>query len=165
MPSIHHAVLIGASAEKVYQAITHQDKLSEWWTPNTKAEAKFNSIAHFPFGTEYYKEMLITELSPFDIIRWSCIKGADEWIGTDIMFKLISGSRDSFLQSYPEILGQVEQLDGNKGTLLIFHHNNWKSETLMFAECNYTWGQFLRSLKLLCETGKGKPWPYQHRIK
>ena len=35
--------------------------------------------------------------------------------------------------------------------------------TNMYAECNYTWGQFLRSLKLLCETGKGRPYPYQHR--
>jgi hypothetical protein len=61
--------------------------------------------------------------------------------------------------------GQLQQQrDINKGTLLIFHHDDWKAYTPMFAECSYTWGQFLRSLKLLCETGKGRPWPKQHLI-
>jgi hypothetical protein len=62
----------------------------------------------------------------------------------------------------PEISGQIEQQINEESTLLIFHHDDWKDYTPMFAECNYTWGQFLRSLKLLCETGKGTPFPNQH---
>lgn len=42
-------------------------------------------------------------------------------------------------------------------TWLVFHHDDWKDYTPMFAECSYTWGQFLRSLNLFCETGKGRP--------
>ncbi|HCN49425.1 MAG TPA: SRPBCC domain-containing protein [Chryseobacterium sp.] len=163
MPDITHALLIGASAEKIYEMLTTQEGLSEWWTPNTKANTVLNSIAYFPFGPGYFKEMLITELKPFELIRWTCMKGADEWVGTEIVFRLIPGDKEFFLKEYPAMQGQVEQLQSYEGILLIFSHHHWKSQTLMLAECNYTWGQFLRSLKLLCETGRGKPWPNQHR--
>lgn len=163
MPDITHALLIGSSAERIYGAVTTQNGLSAWWTPHTKAKAVLNSVAHFPFGPGYYKEMLITELQPFELVRWTCIQGADEWIGTEIVFSIISGDKELLSGKYPEIQGQAEQLQNNEATLLVFRHNGWKSQTLMFAECNYTWGQFLRSLKLLCETGRGKPWPDQHR--
>jgi uncharacterized protein YndB with AHSA1/START domain len=162
MPNIHQALLIGASVEKVYSAITNQEGLSGWWTPNTVAKAELNSIARFPFGNGYFKEMKITELKPLELVKWNCIKGTGEWVGTNISFKLIPGDKGTLLKSHPEMLGQIEQLRNDKGTLLIFHHDDWKEDTLMFAECSYTWGQFLRSLKLLCETGKGLPWPNQH---
>jgi len=50
MPNIHHAVLIAAPAEKIYNAITSRDGLSAWWTPNTVAKPQVDSVAHFPFG-------------------------------------------------------------------------------------------------------------------
>lgn len=160
MPNIHHQLLIGAPVEKVYHAITSQEGLSAWWTPDAKAKAEVDSIARFPFGPEYFKEMKITELKPFELVKWNCIAGAEEWIGTDLSFKLEPGDQDS----HPEMKGQVEQQKNSENsTLLIFHHDHWKEYTPMFAECSYTWGQFLRSLKLLCETGKGRPWPYQHQ--
>ena len=162
MPNINHAVLIGATVEKVYDAITTQEGLSAWWTPDTKAKTQIKTIAHFPFGHHYFKEMIIEELKPFTLVRWSCTKGADQWVGTNISFKLIPGDKKTLLKSYPEILGQVEQQKNDNGTLLIFHHDDWKEYTLMFAECSYTWGQFLKSLKLFCETGTGSPWPHQH---
>ena len=165
MPNIHHELLIGASAEKIYGAITSQQGLSAWWTPGTNAKPELDSVARFPFGPEYFKEMKITELKPSAQVKWVCIAGADEWIGTTIGFELQSGDKENLSNSHPEIKGQVQQQrKGDKGTLLIFHHDDWKGYTPMFAECNYTWGQFLRSLKLLCETGTGRPWPNQHRI-
>ena len=162
MPNIHHNLLIGASAEKIYNAITSQEGLSAWWTPNTTAKAEINSVARFPFGNDYHKEMKITELSPFEMVKWNCIKGDDEWVGTNISFTIVSSNKKKLLSTNPEILGQIEQQNVDEATMLIFHHDNWKGYTAMFAECSYTWGQFLRSLKLLCETGKGNPFPNQH---
>ncbi len=163
MPNIHHALLIGAPAEKVYSAITSQEGLSGWWTPDTKAKAELNTVARFPFGPDYFKEMKITELKPFELVKWNCIKGADEWIGTTISFWLLPGDKKTLLNSHSEMKGQIEQQRNDEETLLIFHHDDWKEYTPMFAECSYTWAQFLRSLKLWCETGKGRPWPNQHR--
>lgn len=165
MPNIHHELLIGAPAEKIYSALTTREGLSAWWTPGTNATPELDSIARFPFGPDYFKEMKIIELKPFTRLTWNCIAGTGEWIGTTLSFQLHSGDKRTTLVSHPEIAGQVEQQQRfDKGTVLIFHHDNWKEYTPMFAECNYTWGQFLRSLKLLCETGKGRPWPNQHSI-
>jgi len=164
MPNIHHELLIGVPAEKIYRAITSQEGLSGWWTPGTSAKPELDSVAHFPFGPEYFKEMKIKELKPSTRVKWICTTGADEWIGTTLSFELQFGDKEHLLNFHPEIEGQIQQQNkGDKGTLLIFHHDGWKEYTPMFAECNYTWGQFLRSLKLLCETGKGRPWPDQHR--
>jgi len=163
MPDIRHELLIGAPAEVVYRAITTQEGLSAWWTPQTIAKPEIDSILRFYFGTEYYKEMKVTALKPLELVQWNCVEGFHEWVGTTISFRLHRGDKTFLLKSHPEAAGQIEQQENyDEGVLLKFEHNNWIDYTPMYAECNYTWGQFLRSLKLLCETGKGKPWPYQH---
>jgi uncharacterized protein YndB with AHSA1/START domain len=164
MPDIHQSLLIGAAIEEVYTAVTDQGKLSAWWTPNTRATATVNSVARFPFGNSYFKEMKITALRPFELVKWHCIQGTDEWIDTDLSFQLMVADKRTLANSHPEMGGQAEQQQDDAFTVLIFQHNNWKAYTPMFAECSFTWGRFLRSLKLLCETGQGKPWPQQHSI-
>lgn len=163
MPHIRQNLIIGASSEIIYNAITSQEGLSVWWTPGSIAKAEPNSIAHFPFGDDYFKEMRITALSTNELVKWECIKGGHEWIGTTISFSLISNDKQNLLNTHPPMRGQLEQLNKEQGTILIFQHDDWKEYSQMFAECSYTWGQFLRSLKLLCETGIGRPWPDQHR--
>jgi uncharacterized protein YndB with AHSA1/START domain len=162
MPNIRHNLLIAASAEKIYNVLTSQEGLSAWWTPETTVREEVNSIARFPFGNGYYKEMKITEQIPSKQVQWHCIKGDDEWVGTNISFTIVSSNKKELLDTNPEILGQLEQQSHEEVTMLIFHHDDWKDYTPMFAECSYTWGQFLRSLKLLCETGTGNPFPNQH---
>lgn len=165
MPNIRHELIIGAPAEQVYGAIISQEGLSAWWTPGSTARPESDSIARFHFGPAYFKEMKIEELRPSEYIKWICLRGADEWVGTTITFKLEAGDKRTLLQSRPETADQLQQQNGDGNvTLLILQHDDWKGYTPMFAECTYTWGQFLRSLKLLCETGKGTPWPDQHRI-
>ncbi len=164
MPHIRHTLLIAAPAEKVYQVITSQEGLAAWWTPEVIASPEKDSIARFNFGPDYYKEMKITGLQPTQLVAWLCIAGAAEWIGTDIRFELTAVNKTTLQNLYPEMSGQAEQQPANTLTLLHFHHDNWKEYTPMFAECNYTWGRFLWSLKLYCETGKGLPWPQQHQV-
>jgi uncharacterized protein YndB with AHSA1/START domain len=164
MPNIRHEILIGASAEEVYHAVSSQESLSAWWTPGTKIKAEVNSIAYFGFGPEYVKQMKITELVAFEKVKWFCIAGAEEWIGTTITFELHPGNKESLLNTHPELRDQLHQEKSDKGTLLVFCHDDWRRYTSMFAECNYTWARFLWSLKLFCETGKGLPWPNQHRV-
>jgi uncharacterized protein YndB with AHSA1/START domain len=163
MPDILHQLIIGASAEVVYNAITTAEGLAAWWTPLTTARPEVNSVSRFAFGTAYFKEMRITALQPAELVSWECMTGFSEWVGTNISFRIHAGDRSSLLNAHPETAGQIEQLDQQSGVLLVFGHHNWRNHTPMFAECNYTWGLFLRSLKLFCETGKGRPWPDQHR--
>jgi len=164
MANIHHQLVIGATAEKVYNAITTQEGLAGWWTPEATAKPAIDSVARFPFGPDYAKEMKIVELKPSALVKWNCIKGVDEWVGTNLSFQLHPGDKNTLSRSFPEVGGQIAQSKFETGTLLLFHHDDWKAYTTMYGECNYTWGQFMRSLKLYCETGKGRPWPNQHSV-
>ena len=138
--------------------------MAGWWTPEATAKATVNSVARFPFGPDYTKEMKIVELKPSSFVQWNCIKGVDEWVGTNLSFQLHPGDKNTLSRSFPEVGGQIAQSKFETGTLLLFHHDDWKAYTTMYGECNYTWGQFMRSLKLYCETSKGRPWPNQHSV-
>jgi uncharacterized protein YndB with AHSA1/START domain len=120
MPNIRHNLLIGASAEKIYNAITSEEGLSAWWTPNTKVKLEVNSVARFPFGTDYYKEMKITKLKPDELVEWNCITGDAEWVGTNISFTLLSGNKKNLLNTNPEVSGQIFALVG-----LPFKRKTW----------------------------------------
>ena len=164
MAQIQQELFIAASAEKVYDALTSQTGLASWWTPKAVAIPKTGSVSRFPFGDDYFKEMRIDEIIFPQLVRWTCIAGAEEWVGTSISFNLEPGTKEQLLTAHPEISDQLQQSSAGVGTLLKFQHIGWEGFTPMLSECSYTWGQFLRSLKLYCETGKGTPWPLQHRI-
>ena len=165
MPNIRHEVLIGASADVVFDALSTQKGLSGWWTPDVDAKPEAGSTARFAFGPNYFKEMRIVELSAPHRVEWECLAGASEWIGTSISFDLRSGEIRSILNSSPEVADQVHQDESSSEcTLLKMAHDGWRDHTPMFAECSYTWAQFLRSLRLLCETGNGRPFPHQHSL-
>jgi hypothetical protein len=100
MPNIHHELLIGAPAEKIYNAITSEEGLSARWTPGTHAKPELNSIARSPFGPEYFKEMKILQLNPSGQIKWLCISGVGEWIGTTLSFKLHPGDKRTLLNAH-----------------------------------------------------------------
>ena len=136
MAGIKHYLLIKASPEKVYTALTTTEGLKGWWTSEAKAEEFVGGIAEFIFGEQYHNKMKITNLLNSTKVEWKCLEGDKEWIGTTFLFDL-------------------EEKDGS--TILRFSHNNWKEETDFFASCNYHWGYYMSSLAKYCETGKGTP--------
>lgn len=136
--SICHRLLIAAPVETVFNALTTQEGLAAWWTPDTIAKPDTGSTLRFAFGPDYFKEMKVEELKPYSKVKWLCIKAAEEWIGTTLTFEL-----------EPH----------RKGSVLYFHHDGWKDYTPEFASCSFDWALFFRSLKLLCEQGKGIPYP------
>lgn len=164
MSSIRQAVLIAAPEHKVFDALTHSEGLAAWWSPGAEAVPELGSTARFRFGPSYLKTMVVAALEPDALVQWRCTGGADEWIGTTISIALESGSPDALRAAHVEIGGQLEPLADVKTVALVrFAHEGWRAETLGFSECSYTWGRFLHSLKRYCETGRGTPWPEQHR--
>src|ERR1700735_499700 len=119
MPNIHQAVLVSAPIEAVYRAISTQEGLSGWWTPDVKASAEVNTIARFRFGPDYFKDMKIVELESNASVRWVCMQGADEWIGTTLSFNLEAGDTGTLSSVHPELKDQVQQASKGGQTLLI----------------------------------------------
>jgi hypothetical protein len=82
--------------------------------------------------------MKVVELIPGRRVAWRCMDGAKEWIGTELTFDL-----------KPE-----------KGaTVLLFAQRGWKEPVEFMHYCSTKWATYLLSLKLLCETGSGTPFP------
>lgn len=137
MANILHQLTIEVSPERVYEAITHQDGLANWWTRDTVAEAKTGAIAEFGFkNREVVFKMRIDLLDPNKKVMWQCLGGSPEWEDTRLSFALA---------------------ENPNGTAVRFSHRGWKSTEGIFPVCNYDWGRYLSSLKSYLETGKGAP--------
>lgn len=136
MNHIKHLLIINAPVETIYQNISTQEGLQNWWTKETIAKAEVGFKNDFKFGGDYHKVMRINELSPNKSVSWICEGGDKEWLGTELTFS-------------------IETING-KNTLR-FAHKNWREATDFFESCNYHWGYYMHSLKLLCETGQGTP--------
>jgi uncharacterized protein YndB with AHSA1/START domain len=135
MTTIRHNVAIKATPGKIFQAITTQEGLANWWAKQTTAKPEAGFVNIFTFG-KIRNEMKITRLTPDKTVEWECINSIEEWVGTNISFDL-------------------EEKDGR--TILRFAHSGWRAVTDTFADCNYNWALFMKSLKSLCETGTGTP--------
>jgi len=136
MANIRHNLIIKASIEQVYDAITSEEGLKGWWTEGATAKPVEGYVNHFRFGEEYFNRMEIIKLTAPTTITWKCVDGEKEWIDTELSFELSKRDED---------------------ILLKFSHLNWAEESDFYGLCNHHWGRYLDSLKLLCETGLGKP--------
>jgi len=95
MPDILHRVGISAPAENVFRALSEEKGLAGWWTVNVRAEPKVGSVAQFRFDEHGFNDMKIVELVPNRLVRWKCVDGADEWIGTEVSFDLNEKTKGS----------------------------------------------------------------------
>jgi uncharacterized protein YndB with AHSA1/START domain len=148
MIDIIHRIGIKSTAGKVYNALLTIKGLSHWWTEEVEGDEKIGGKIEFRFRSETgdIKGKMITEvkaLDPEKEVRWKCVDGPDEWIGTDITFELSQ---------------QGEQV------IIIFGHRNWREAIEFTAHCSMKWAVFLLSLRDYVENGKGKPSPHDLKI-
>lgn len=131
------ALKIGTSCapDTVLKALNTIDGLSQWWTSQTEGSTGVGDNITFRFG-EARVEMKVLSSSP-DMIVWECVAGPEEWVGTQVEFKLVSE---------PE-------------TTLFFRHKGWASESPFLHHCSMKWAVFLLSLKQALEEGTGRPFP------
>ncbi|MFI5390842.1 MAG: SRPBCC domain-containing protein [Bacteriovoracales bacterium] len=142
MPNILHRVGIHISPEKVYKAISSPDGLSNWWLTGTIGENRVGGILHFsPKGGSF--KMKITDLKPRKRVKWKCVEGPKEWVGTEICYDL----------KYKD-----------KQTFVLFTHAKWKKESEFMHHCSTKWATFLLSLKYLLERDEGRPHPFDVKI-
>ena len=138
MPDILHRVGIQAPAEKVYWALTAEEGLAGWWTRNVKAPPGVGAVIQFSFDDKGFNDMKVLELIPGKRVRWQCVDGAKEWIGTELIFEL-------------------REEDGM--IVLLFAQRGWKEQVEVMHYCSTKWATYLLGIKSLCENGKGTPYP------
>jgi len=140
MPDIRHRVVMSAPLDRVYSAIATKEGLSNWWTRDgVRGQSAEGSTIEFYFGQpEPGAVMEVIRLDPDGQVSWSCVAGADEWVGTKLSFALTPKEEE---------------------TVLLFTHADWRDPSDFMAHCSARWAYFLLSLKSLVETGKGTPSP------
>jgi hypothetical protein len=145
MPDIRHRVAMSAPLERVYDAVATTEGISEWWTRDgVRGESSVGSRLQFFFGQpEPAAVMEVTRLDADGHVTWSCVEGADEWVGTTISFDLTHK---------------------NDETVVMFAHADWREPVEFMAHCSARWAYFLLSLKSYVETGKGTPFPEDLRF-
>jgi uncharacterized protein YndB with AHSA1/START domain len=138
MADILHRVGIKKTASHVFEALSEESGLGGWWTKYVKASPHVGAILEFRFGDKGFNAMQVVELSPGERVKWHCVDGAKEWISTELTFEL-------------------QEKQGL--TIVLFSQRGWKEQVEFMHYCSTKWATYLLSLKLLCETGKGTPYP------
>ncbi len=138
MPDILHRVGVKATPKKVFEALSTIDGLSHWWIVDTKGNAKQGKVIDFGFS-----DMRVVESKPNKLVKWRCVKGPKEWVGTDLTFQLMA-KKDR--------------------TIVLFTHANWKKPDEFMRHCSTKWATFLLSLRDWLEREEGRPSPYDIKI-
>ncbi len=138
MVEILHRIGVVAPLDEVYQAVATPEGLAEWWTTDTIGKSEVGGELAFRFGEVGGFDMEILELDPSGHIRWQVVAGPDEWIGTEIVWRLDQR---------------------NEYTIVLFSHEGWQEPGEFMHHCSTKWATFLMSLKELVETGRGRPAP------
>src|SRR5262245_46112775 len=148
MVDIIHRVGIKAPIAKVYAALATIEGVAGWWTKETTGVSKPGGNIEFNFSTPSGERiggfsMQVAAPHPNKEVHWRCTSGPEEWIGTDVTFKLSQ--------------------DGDYA-IVRFGHRNWREAGEFTEHCSTKWATFMLSLKDLVETGQGKPAPNDVKI-
>lgn len=138
MCQIVHRIGIASDPGEVFNALTTDKGLSQWWTKDTSGAGGTGSVIAFKFGGSG-PDFEVMELQTNSLVRWRHSGTMPEpWIGTEVCFQLTA--------------------DGNQ-TYVRFSHSGWEKTTDFMAHCSTKWAVFLLSLKAAVETGEGNPYP------
>jgi uncharacterized protein YndB with AHSA1/START domain len=142
MPDILHRVGVQGSAQQVYRALSTLDGLSHWWIVGTSGDTKVGGTIHFkPEGGGF--DMKVLESTADKMVKWKCVGGPDEWVGTELTFR-------------------VEPKEDQ--TVVLFTHAGWREPVEFMHHCSTKWAVFLLSLKGWIERAEGRPHPYDVKI-
>ncbi|MDD2686751.1 MAG: SRPBCC domain-containing protein [Gallionella sp.] len=146
MNSFKHDLILAAPAMKVYEALTTQHGIQNWWTKSSEVGTTVGETITIRFG-QTFKVMRIEGLRPATEVRWNVIDAhlvapgltrVNEWIGTTILF-LLTPQSSTVTRVQLEHIGLTPQVE-------------------CYEICSQGWNQFLGSLQSYVETGKGSPY-------
>jgi uncharacterized protein YndB with AHSA1/START domain len=146
MSHYQQSLVLEASPDTVYAALTTPEGLRGWWTPDCDVKTEVGSTIRFRFG-QTRKAMRIERLEPGREVRWLCTEAhiavgrlarRDEWVGTQLVFCMTP--------------------HGDGHTRLDFEHIGLVPAFECYGLCSDAWQYFLGSLQRFAETGRGTPY-------
>lgn len=138
MADILHRVGIAVRPERVYAALTTIDGLRRWWIHETSGDPEAGGTIDFGFC-----DMQVLRAVPGELVHWRCVRGPEEWVGTEVIFRLVWKEGQTFV---------------------VFTHANWREPVEFMHHCSTKWATFLLSLKDWLERAEGRPTPQDVKI-
>lgn len=133
--SIKQLYHINASRQKIFEAITTVNGLTNWWTTQVEGSDGPGGTLQFNFGGFKGPAMKIVEQKANEKLVWECVGTDQDWQGNTFTFLL----------------------DENEGkTRVRFSHDGWEAQDDFYASCCFSWSRYLESLRQYCQTGKGE---------
>ncbi len=87
MVDILHKIGVRADIREVYRHLSTIDGLGKWWTREVSGSTTKGNAARFSFGGDS-THMEVRETVEPNLIKWKCVHGPKEWLGTDVTFEL-----------------------------------------------------------------------------
>ena len=139
MATILLRVPVDTEPRAAYEAVATTQGVNGWWSNHTHGPDGVGSTMQvgLPDAPMTF-DFEVTEDAPQSRVRWRCLAGPPEWLGTDIGFDV--------------------QTDDHGQTSVLFSHDGWKTTQESFPFIAYSWAQILPRLKQHAE-GRG-PNPY-----
>jgi len=144
MPDIRHRVGIAAPRRRIYEMLATPGGLAAFWTTQVEGNCEVGGTLKFFFGRpEPSAVMEVVELSPNQRVRWRCVEGPREWVGTTVTFEL---------------------KDSGQETALLFTHADWAEPVEFMHHCSTKWATVLLGLRSGLEGGAFTSFPDDTRI-
>lgn len=137
MPDILHDFPIGASIERVFEAISLPHHLDQWWTKRSAGSPGQGAEYELWFGPGYDWRAVIEAFDPPGVLEYRMTEADREWQGTRVGFQL--------------------EKNGS-GTQVRFQHVGWPHQTDHFRTSSFCWAMYLRILRRYLEHGEQVPY-------
>lgn len=137
MAAIVEEISIGADPQRVFNALTRQDEIVQWWASEAQVMPEVGSLGTFHFRpSTNVLQFEVAELKEWEKVRWLSRQGPPSWSGTTVTWEL-TPIHDS--------------------TQVVFAHDGFARIDEAIERVRENWAFFLSSLKSYLETGKGTP--------
>ena len=138
MVDIRQSAPLHVSPERVYRALTTQEGIRAWWTPDAVLDSRIGGTGELGFSDrEIVTRIRVDELAAPVRVGWTTVSSsASGWEGTTIRFDL-----------RPEA----------GGTLLSLEHRGFDRADGGYERAQRGWCQDLLSLHRYLEAGAGRP--------
>ena len=137
MASSTHRIRIHANPSAVFKAVSTEDGMKAWYTPQIDGSLEEGKTATFRFNNGEAFTWKTTALIPDKQVDRECTEGPGVAKGTKVSYEIGS--------------------DKDGEAVLKLEHTNWPEGHEALSTCNTLWGILLGQLREYVEKGKSSP--------
>lgn len=135
MTPIKHLLHINAAIDKVFNALSSSESMSEWYTTGVNGKFEQGETISFEFVNFATFKFKIIAMESNELIHFECVES--EWPNIGHIMKY-----------------ELEENDGK--TRVRYTYEGFSEMDDAYSNMNYSSGKYLESLRQYCQTGKGE---------